>query len=193
MKLILGLTGTLAAGKGSVAEIIMQNDFDHVILSSIIKEEAVNKNIEFTRANLQKLGNELREKFGNQVLAQKAVEKFQDSEKNLIIDGIRNSGEIDFLKKYAKESHSKFYLICVDASIDLRYERTINRKSSKDFLSKEEFIEKNAIDLGLNQPSNGQRVQDCIDRADIVIMNDSSYEELKKKVNEILKKIVIYF
>ncbi|MFA5796686.1 MAG: AAA family ATPase [Candidatus Woesearchaeota archaeon] len=178
MKLIIGLTGTMNSGKGTVAELIESHGFEHFILSKIIKEETATQYLTVTRENLQDMGDKLRKEHGLGALAKLAFECSKTDK--VLIDGIRNPGEIDFLKE-----HGRFFLVAVDAPIELRYQRAQERKSEKDSVSFEQFIHDDERDLGINQPGNGQQVQACIDCADAII-NNISREESEARVRELM-------
>ena len=59
--MLIGLTGTMACGKGTVAEHLKDKGFEGYVFSDVIKEEATKKGFELTRQNLQKVGDILRE------------------------------------------------------------------------------------------------------------------------------------
>jgi len=184
MKLVIGLTGTLNSGKGTLAGIIKLQEFEHVILSNVLldkfKEDTARRNAASMREYLQDIGDELRRKYGSEALAKFALE--QSTSGRVLIDGIRNPGEIDYLK-----TNTNFYLIAVDAPLDIRYARSQGRKSEKDSVSFEEFKRNDERDRGINQPGEGQQVQACIDRADYLIINDDT--AVKEKVLSTLKQI----
>ena len=100
-KLVIGISGTIASGKGTVAELLKQKGFSMITLSSIIREEVAKRGLEPTRINLQDVGNDLRKEFGGQVLTERALAKFKSYTTPLIIDGIRNADEIRFLREQA--------------------------------------------------------------------------------------------
>ncbi len=188
MEKVIGITGTIASGKDTVKK-ILQSKFNcyTVSLSSIIRAELEKKkNTNFSRKNLQDLGNELRRKYGGKILAMLAVEYLQKDKEVIIVDGIRNPGEIDFLREKFKD---KFVLIGVDAPAEIRFERIRKRNDTSDPKIWEEFLEIDKRDKGENEPEYGQRTGDCLKKADFLIVNDGSLEELERKVNEIAVKI----
>ncbi|MEM7818659.1 MAG: AAA family ATPase [Candidatus Aenigmatarchaeota archaeon] len=188
MEKVVGITGTIASGKDTVKK-ILQSKFNcyTVSLSSIIKAELEKKkNKNFSRKNLQDLGNELRKKYGTHILAMLAVEYLQRDKELIIIDGIRNPGEVDFLRK---KFGNKFVLIGVDANPEIRFERIKKRGNDSDPKTWEEFLEIDKRDQGENEPEYGQKTKECLEKADFLIINDSTLEDLEKKVNEIAEKI----
>ncbi len=181
--MIIGLTGTKAGGKGAVAEILKEKGFFYTSLSDRVREEAVERGLNnYTVKDLQDIGNELREKFGNNVLVKRTIQMIEGKE-NVVIDGIRNVGEIQELKKDGA------IIIAVDAPLNIRYERLIRRGRDSDPKDWNSFIEMDRRDKGINEENSGQQVEKCIELADYKIYNDSSLENLKRKVEGILMNI----
>ncbi len=188
MKKVIGITGTIASGKNVVRDLIKKKFSSYTVsLSSIIRGELERKKPDFNRVSLQDLGNELRKKYGNEILAKLAVEYMQRDKDVLIIDGIRNPGEVEFLrKKFGKN----FVLIGVDAPREIRFERIVKRKKRTDPKTWEEFLIVDERDQGKGEPDYGQQTKKCLELADFLIINDGSLEDLEKKVNEVISKIM---
>lgn len=178
MKLI-GLTGANASGKGEVACYLKSRGFEYYSLSDILREEARARGIEPSRENLIKLGNKLREENRPSVLADLAVKKI-NNKKDCIIDSIRNPFEIKALRKL-----KGFVLIGITASLEIRFKRVVMRKRPGDPQTLEEFIEKE--DKENISDSINQQLENCLKLVDIVIVNDSTIEELHKKIDSVLK------
>lgn len=189
-KLVVGITGTLLSGKGTVAEILKSKGFHYITLSAIVREEVSRLGLEPVRQNLQDVGNNLRKEFGGQVLVERALNKFRSYDTPLIIDGIRNVDEINFLKE-----NCDFKLIGVDAPLEIRWNRLKKRNRDSDLLNHDKFIIDDARDRGFNEPLNGQQVGMCLVQADFLINNDEDFSGpiensiLYREVNEIYRKI----
>lgn len=189
--MIIGLTGTLGSGKGTFAKYLEQNGFKYITISDIVREEARKKDLAIKREVLQNLGNLMREKYGNGYWAKKAIEKI-DIKENWLIDGVRNVGEIEEIKKLPNN-----IIIGIDAPEDIRLMRVEKRNKfeeegrqpSEDPKDKKSLKKAELRDRGFHEPEHGQQVLKCIDLADFKIINDSSLEEFYKKIDEILKKI----
>jgi len=190
-KLVIAVTGTLCSGKGVVARILESKDCDIDTFSSVIRDELKSAGIIAPdRTQLQDEGNRLRKEFGSQILAERLLLKYKDSVKPLVIDGLRNVGELEYLK-----DNSDFVLIGVDAPIESRWSFTQKRKTSKDFIDYDAFVKLDARDQGLNEPLNGQQVGMCLAQADYLIYNDEEFEHLESsklylQVIEIYRKIL---
>ncbi|MEM5836648.1 MAG: AAA family ATPase [Candidatus Aenigmatarchaeota archaeon] len=184
LKFVVGITGTLASGKDTVKEILSKNFNCYTVsLSSVIQTQT---KIKADRKTLQDMGNELRKKYGNFILAKLATDYLQKDREMIIIDGIRNPGEVDFLKKTFKE---KFFLIAVDAPLELRWERMKARGKEGDPKTFEEFLKADERDQGIGEPLYGQRVRECMEMADFLIINDGTLQQLNEKVGKIVEEL----
>ena len=186
---VIGLIGTIGSGKDIVRE-ILEKKFNtvSVILSDLLETNALKKRgIKITRTMQQNLGDELRQKYGTHVLAKIAIDFMKKTSEIKIIDGIRNPGEVDFLRQQFSDD---LKLIAIDAPQQVRFERIVKRNRDSDPKTWEEFVAVDERDQGKDQPEYGQKVRKCIEMADVVIQNDGSLEELKKKVEEIIKQLI---
>lgn len=181
--MIIGLTGTKASGKGVIAEILREKGFEYSSTSDIVREEAqARRIIDYTIKDLQDIGNDLRERFGTDILAKRTIEKLKGFE-NIIIDGIRNLGEIEDLKKH------NAIIISVDAPPEQRFKRLIARARESDPKGWDSFLEMENRDLGKDEKSSGQQVAKCIEASDYKIINNGTLEELKQKIEYLLLKL----
>lgn len=189
-KIIIGLVGQLCAGKGVVGEVLEKEGFSRFTFSDRIREECRDRGIlEPTRVDLQNVGDELRLKFGGGVLAERLMKVAEKGRvEKLVVDGIRNPGEVAFLRKF-----SNFYLWGVKARRKLRFERMVSRleRQGEDVKTWEEFKEIDKRDQGKYEAANGQKVGESLKVADRVIENNKGLKELEKLVRSELKRIKI--
>lgn len=189
-KLMIGIVGPLACGKGEVAEYLRGHfGFVSFTLSHLIHEEIEKRGMkDFTRKDLQDVGNELRTEFGDQVLAERAIEKLKkDGVPLIIIEGIRNPGEVVYLKK-----QKNFYLISVNADSKVRYARLTYRNKPWDPKNWKDFMKISRRDLGKNEGKSGQQVRKCMEMAHFHIRNDKDlaylYDEMERVVFQIKRR-----
>lgn len=182
-KIIIGLVGTLGAGKSSAVEYLTNQGFEYSKLSKVIEEET---NFgRYDRVSLQDLGNELRKKFGSHFLAKKAWEKIRKSKaKKFVVDGLRNIGEVEFFRK-----KGNFYLIAVDAERKSRFRRMKIRGSNRDPKSWPEFLRMEKRDLD-EEKTYGQQSRKVMKMADFSISNNNPLEFFLE-IHEILKQVGI--
>jgi dephospho-CoA kinase len=184
---VIGITGTIGSGKEEVkAALIRKLSAYHVTLSDVIRAEFERKKLAFTRMMLQDQGNTMRQKYGTHILAMLAVEYLPRDKELIIVDGIRNPGEAEWLKK---KFGRDFLLIAVDAPREVRFDRVIKRDSKTDTKSMEEFIKADDRDQGTGEPLYGQQVKACIDLADFQISNEGDLQQLDAVVNEVVAQI----
>ncbi|MBI2671562.1 AAA family ATPase [Candidatus Woesearchaeota archaeon] len=181
--LILGLTGTFSSGKGEIGEYLISKGFTYYSCSDEIRKELEKREIEETLQNLINVGDELRRKFGRGILGKKVYEQIlKDNKKLVVVDSLRNMEEVNELKK-----NKNFKLIFIDAPIEERYKRIKERKRSSDFVSFNEFKKKEEDQI--KGAGTLLKMEDCFKSADFKIYNNSSLEELHRKVDEILEKL----
>jgi len=177
---VIGLTGSNASGKGIAADYLKSKGFIYRSLSDILREEAKKLGIEPLRKNLIKLGNDLRSKNGPSFLANRAVEGLIEG-KDYIIDSIRSPYEVAALKKV-----HNFLLIGIDAPVELRFKRSLERRRPGDAETLEDFIKKEREEN--KDKLENQQVKKCLQMAKVTIVNDSTIEELRKNIDEAIKK-----
>ena len=186
--MIIGITGFLASGKGAVSELLKAKGFIIYSCSDEIREECRKSNIEITRENLQRVGNELRQKFGPNILAKRLADRItlQGLDKNYVVESIRTEGEIEELKKLPN-----FNLVSVEADSKIRYERAKLRLREKEQISSyEEFMASEKKELTSNDP-NSQNLEKCKQLAEYKINNDGPLEALGPQVEDLLLNIQI--
>lgn len=187
MKKIIILIGPICAGKGQVAQILSQSyGYTKLRFSQILEEEMARRNIEISRENYQKLGNELRHEFGSQALAIKIVEKINNQNiQKAVIDGARNPLEITYIRNHIPDA--SICAVVIDAPQQLRFERLLQRKREGDPQSFEVFKQRDDKELYGDGTPHSQRIMDCMQMSDDVIDNDASYDQLVDKLNTLLQ------
>ncbi len=182
--MIIGLTGENCSGKGMVADYLQKKSFYFYSLSDVIREELTSKGTEITRDALIKEGNNLRQKYGSSVLAVKTTAKLQ-TDKNYIIDSIRNPAEVNELKKL-----TRFVLLKIFSAPENRFERMKERNREGDPKTLKEFLRVEELEAS-NQNSAKQQLTACMKRADKTIVNDDQPENLYKKVDQLLQELQV--
>ena len=180
-KIILGLAGELASGKGTAAKYIKEkyNGSSHRF-STMIRDVLERMYLEINRENLQKISTIFRENFFDDILSSvisKDVEN--DKHKIIAIDGVRRMADITYLKKL-----ERFRLVYIDADIEKRYSRIIKRGENNDDTQKtfQEFENDHAREAEL-------QIQDLKNKADFVIDNNGSFEDLYIQVDKIIREL----
>ena len=182
--MIIGLTGKNAAGKGELAEHLKSKGFAYFSLSDALRDEATKQGLDHSRDVLIKLGTEMREKLGNAILAVKINEKIRQLQnKDIVVDSIRNPGEIEELRK-----NNNLILIGVHTDSKIRFERLVRRGRVGDSKTFEEFLEHEKKEN--NNEGSGQQLDRCMGMADKIINSDGSIEEANKDLDSYLETLM---
>ncbi|OGH17984.1 MAG: hypothetical protein A2868_03555 [Candidatus Levybacteria bacterium RIFCSPHIGHO2_01_FULL_40_15b] len=181
---IVGLVGPIASGKDTVLEELEKRGFKAFFLGERTREEADRRRLPHDRSVLQDMGNDLREKFGDDILVKRTEELFDGSEEKIVIDGIRNAGEIAYLRKKYNT-----IIIGVDAPSKKRMEFSRKRSADADPKTGGEFERVEQRDRGIGENSHGQQVDACLTLSDIVIENNGTIQEFKKKIQKALVQL----
>jgi dephospho-CoA kinase len=178
----IGFTGPFGSGSTTSARIIAEHKHYHVVrLSELIKSrwDADHPGQEYTRSDLQRLGNQIRVEANDPgALVVQALRELDEGENqidHLIVDGIRNLGEIERLRS---RFESRFYLFALECEQSERWERVkLIYESQK--LTVDQFNLDNEEDKD-QEDDFGQQVQLCVDQADVLIGNGDEVPEANR-------------
>lgn len=176
--MILGITGYYASGKDTAAVYLMKRGFTHYSLSDELREEAKRRKVSPSRGTLISLGNELREKFGPGILAERIGNRLRPGE-DYVITSIRNPGEVEVLQR-----NDHFIFIAIVADQKKRYELLKQRAREEDPKSFEEFVEKEKIEES-SDPLH-QQLDKTAKLAKIKVKNEGSVGDLYIKMDQLL-------
>jgi dephospho-CoA kinase len=183
--IIIGITGTLGAGKGTIVDYLKdKHGFLHFSVREYLLGEIRKRGLPENRDSMYNLANELRALHGPSYITDLLFEKALLAGKDSVIESIRTPGEIESLKK-----KSSFYLLAVTADPGIRFRRIKLRKSETDDISFETFLENEKREMSTSDP-NMQNLARCISLADHVLQNNGTKEMLIRRVDSILGKIL---
>lgn len=182
-KIVIGIIGEQAGGKGAGANIIKEQYGGlRFTVSNVLKKILDTLHIENSRENFTKLALNLKKTFGDQIIIKALLEEIKRAEDELIIiDGLRMPGDPEVFHNEFKDN---FYLIYITADQKIRYERSIKRgeKEGESRASFEDFQEN-------EKKGTESLIPQVAQSADFKIINNNSLENLKKDILEIMKKI----
>lgn len=182
--MIIGITGTNGAGKGTVVEyLIKERGFTHYSVRGYLEESLKEQGLPIDRPHLGELGNKLRAEHGAGFFTDVFSKKMQEEGvSKAVIESIRSVGEAKALKE------KKGILLAVDADRQIRFDRINVRGSATDgidfktFSEQEENEWKASTEEGMNVPA-------VMAMADYTIYNDNNTEDLYKKIEDVLSKL----
>ena len=180
--MLIGLTGRNAAGKGEVARYLQKKSFYYYSLSDVIRDEIRSRGLDPTRELLIVIGNELRQRYGANILAERILAKIED-DKHYVIDSIRNPAEVD-----AFRAAKHFKLIRIEASAEIRFQRILSRHRESDPGTLQEFIElENREAEGDDTSQNLVKVELMADHA---LTNEATLEKLYPQIDQLLLRLL---
>ena len=182
--MIIGITGTDGAGKGTVVDHLLEKgNFEHCSARALFVDEINRRSLPMSRNQMRLMANELRAKHGDDFLITEYKRRTGFlQEKNYLIESLRAVAEAKTLKELGG------VLIAVDADQKIRYERVQQRRSESDHVTFEEFKNQEALEMNDPDPHGMQKAK-VIEMADYVIQNNGVFDELLVQVDEVLKKI----
>ena len=178
--MIIGITGTLGAGKGTIVEFLKEKGFIHHSVREFITREIIKRGLEINRNNMVIVANEMRTAHSPGYIAECLYLEAQQHGKDAVIESLRTPGEIETLRK-----KGNFTLLAVDANLEKRYHRITARKTATDMISFEEFQQNEAREMNSTDP-NKQNLKKCIEMADHTFKNNGTFEDLKREVEKFL-------
>lgn len=182
---IIGLAGTFASGKDSLARFLEEKyKIKHVSTSDIVREFAQEKYGSIERPVLYKTANELRETRGAGVLSEIAIERYESYKQKypggICVSGFRAWAEAEVIKSKGG------IIVFTDAPAKLRYERTVSRARDDEKKNTfEEFLEREEAENGAVNSTFS--IAGIKPRADVVLDNSSDLDEFLAEAEKELK------
>ncbi len=188
--MIIGVVGKIAAGKTTIAKFFEEKGFCRVSCSDPLIDLLTHnvsdyswspelpEKAEPTRDKLIEFGKYLKDKYGEDILIRLAVDKKRHCE-NIVIDGVRSEGEIKAIKRLGGR------VIYVEARPEIRFERLMRRKAEKDRTIRD-FEDFRAMDDAEERLYHTSKLKGL---ADYVIINEGTFEELRRRVEKIIEDI----
>jgi dephospho-CoA kinase len=180
--MILGLTGTNGAGKGTVMHYLMEKGFVHYGVRGFLVAEIEKRKLEVDRSSMRETANALRQENGPDYVIEELYKKAKAAGGDGVIESIRVIGEVEFLKAH------DIPLIAVAADRKARYERIVARGSATDKVDYDTWVAQEEREWA-SIAAWDMDVPGVMGRADYTLTNNGSIEELQEQVDEVLKKL----
>jgi dephospho-CoA kinase len=182
-KIIIGLVGEIASGKGTAAQYLQERYGAEICRFSTPLRDVVKRlHMDVDRQTMQAMSKCLRETFGQDLLAKIITEDAKKSPANIVVvDGIRREADIVYLKEIPR-----FALVYITADMEIRYQRIIGRNENQDDQQKtfEQFVKDHEAETELDIPKLGATVDEAC-RID----NNGNLEQLRRRLDEVIEEI----
>ncbi|MEO8291494.1 MAG: deaminase [Actinomycetota bacterium] len=169
MRAVVGLTGAFGSGCTSAAKHLRDSKgYRYASLSGALRDEwtARHGDVEPSRQDLQQLGDDLRAERTRSALVDLALGKIADDPNLVVVDSIRNLGEVRALREAFGD---RFSLIGVLARQEDRWMRIGSTQYADHGLTQADFLDDDARDKEEEETPNGQQVALCVDAADMLV------------------------
>lgn len=186
--MIIGITGTLGAGKGATAAYLASaHGFTYLSVRNFIASEVVRRGLMVNRESLIKVGNDLRAEHNpgwllEQLLTTALAQAKVFRQKDIVIESIRTVGEAQFLK--SKDAT----LWALDADLTIRFNRMVKHAGDKGAPTIEAFKAREAEESTSSNP-NEANIPEAMKLADATIVNNGTMEELYAKIEAALAAV----
>ena len=190
--MIIGLTGGIASGKSTVSKYLAEKGFKVYDADKIAKDISGKKSVQ--EEIILTFGNEILDENGN--VDRKKIKEivFENKEKLKQLNAIIHPKVIDFYKELKEQNTDKIIIF----DVPLLFESGIDKFCDKILVVISDYkiqlnriVERDKIDRDLaekiikSQLSNEERIK----KADVVIENNSSLEDLFEKVERFCEGI----
>jgi len=184
MKKVVAIVGMCGSGKSIIADEFTKAGYEFIRFGQITLDKLKEQGLEPNEANQKAMREGLRKEHGMAAFAILNQEKIDNTQNNVIIDGLYSWSEYKVLKEKYKDN---FYVIAVYAPPKLRYERLSQRFPDENdkalrnhHFSKEEAKARDYAEIE-NLEKGGPIVS-----ADCTIQNTTTIEDSKQKAREII-------
>lgn len=181
--MIIGVTGTIGAGKGTVVEYLLERrGFRHYSVRDFLTFKIQERNLTPDRSAMRDIANEIRKEHGPAYIVEQLFDQAVADGKDALIESIRTIGEAEFLKSKGA------LILAVDADRKLRYDRIVSRGLSTDHVDFDTWVLQEERELASTDPWD-MNVIKVMQMADARIENDGTLEELHARVDDALAKL----
>ncbi len=180
--MIIGITGSFGAGKGAVVDyLVKEKGFTHYSASGYITEEIKRRGLPVDRDSMIAIGNALRAEHGPSHIVEVLFDRAKTKGGDAVIEALRAVAEVRKMKELGA------MILGVDASSEIRYERSLRRGSEKDRVSFEKWKAQEKEESNTEDPTK-QNIFGALKEAHHIIVNNGTLSELHEKIDKFLEQ-----
>jgi dephospho-CoA kinase len=184
--MIIGITGSFGAGKGTAVEYLKwKHGFAHYSSSGFIVEEIVRQNLPINRDTMALVANQLREENGPSYITDSLYKRAKASGERVVIESLRAVAEVRRIKELGG------VVLGIDALPEVRFAHSIARNSVKDNVTYEKWLAQELAESNQVDP-NKQNIFGALKESDYIVTNNGTMEEFYNQVDEFIEKKVVF-
>jgi dephospho-CoA kinase len=181
--MIVGLTGSFGAGKGYVADYLVdKKGFAHFSARTFIFEEAKRRGLDISKGREVTIpvANDLRKKYGPAYIIEQLMQRAKEHDGDVVIESLRAIAEVKYIQEHGG------LVLGVDADPLVRYERIVKRGSETDHVSFEKWKQQEQEESNPDDPTK-QDIFGALRESDHIIMNTTSLEQLEADIDAFIE------
>jgi dephospho-CoA kinase len=179
---VIAVCGLPASGKGEFAAILAETGIPVLSMGDMIRAEVKKRNIEEYPEVFGEVAQQLRQQFGDDVLAVRlcsAVDELLEDHDIVLIEGLRGIAEYDVFDAHWQD---RFSTVAVIADTEVRFQRIQSRGRPEDG-------DRTSLKIR-DERERGWGLSKLIERADYKIINDGNLSEFVSKCQNWLEQIL---
>jgi len=176
--MLIWITWTIWSGKWIVADYLIEKYwFTHYSARDYFTHILQSQWLEVTRPNMTALANGLREEHGGSYIIWQLTKQAQAAWHDAVIESIRAVDEVTLLKEHG------WILIGVTAGQQMRYDRVVQRGTSLDHITFEQFKFDEHFEGSSPDPAKSN-IFACLPLCDKLFLNEWSLDELHAQLDD---------
>lgn len=182
---IIAIVGFSGSGKDVASDVLAHHGFVSFRLSDAIRKYATENRIKITTtSDLVNLGNLLRIKEGPDILPRLIAQtsEFKHADR-IVINGIRNPAEIDYLHEYHNAIIGGIII-----SEEKLLSNLLGRKRDGDPVDRDGFLRMLAREKG-GDGANGMNIDECLKKVDFRIPNVGTKLDLENEISKYIHEM----
>ncbi len=181
--MIIGITGSFGAGKGTVVEYLKkERSFTHYSASGFIVEEIERRGLEVSRDTMAVVANDLRVSHSPSYIIDSLYARAKEQGGDVIIESLRAVAEVRRIKELGG------IVLGIDAEPEIRYAHSVARNSEKDHVTYEKWLSQEQAESNQLDPHK-QNIFGALKASDYVITNNGSLADLYEQVEQFLRSV----